>query len=116
MQSPIAEAPLLAGQLPQAAPQFIVSPSASLVSDRLAIGPDQATRPALAHLVGRHETSDSLALGDGRQNFFVRRSFKAELSSMASARSRFSFPFSSSSCFSRLASETSIPPYFAFQA
>jgi hypothetical protein len=42
---------------------------------------------------------DSLALGGGRQNFFCRRSFKATLSSMASARSRFSLAFSSSKLF-----------------
>jgi hypothetical protein len=35
---------------------------------------------------------------------------------MASAWSRLSFAFSSSSAFSRLASETSIPPYFDFHA
>ncbi len=33
---------------------------------------------------------------------------------MASASNRFSFAFSSSSAFSRLAYETSSPPYFAF--
>ena len=37
------------------------------------------------------------------------------LSSMVSARSFFSFVFSSSSDFSRLASETVSPPYLAFQ-
>lgn len=36
------------------------------------------------------------------------------LSSMLSARSRFSMPFSSSNCRNRWASETCIPPYFAF--
>lgn len=38
----------------------------------------------------------------------------AALSSMASASNRFSRVFSSSSAFSRLASDTSIPPNFAF--
>lgn len=37
------------------------------------------------------------------------------LSSMASARPRFSFPFSSCGVFRRLASETSIQSNFAFQ-
>ncbi|HTR15168.1 MAG TPA: SAM domain-containing protein [Roseiarcus sp.] len=36
-------------------------------------------------LVGVRETGDSLALGGGRQNFFVTRSFSAALSSIASA-------------------------------
>ena len=83
-------------------------------SECLPIGLDQATRPALAHLVGSHEMSDSFALGGGRHHFFDSRSFSAAGSSIASARSRFSFPFSSSSCFSRLASETSSPPNLAF--
>jgi len=46
--------------------------------------------------------------------FFPKRSFKAALSSIASARSRFSFVFWSSSVFSRLASDTSMPPNLAF--
>ncbi len=46
--------------------------------------------------------------------FFPKRSFKAALSSTASARSRFSFVFSSSSVFSRLTSDTSMPPNLAF--
>src|SRR5262245_21944630 len=40
-------------------------------------------------------------------------SFKTAVSSIASANSFFSFPFSSSSAFSRLASETSRPPNLA---
>ncbi len=44
--------------------------------------------------------------------FFPKRSFKAALSSIASARSRFSFVFSSSSVFSRLASDTSADDLF----
>src|SRR5215472_10395985 len=58
---------------------------------------------------------DSFPLPCGRHHFFPRRSFNAALSSMASARSRFSRVFSSSSVLSRLASETSMPPYLAFQ-
>ena len=52
--------------------------------------------------------------GDGRQNFFVVRSFSMALSSIASASSFFSFAFSLSSAFGRRASVTSSPPYFAF--
>ena len=59
--------------------------------------------------------SDSLALGGGPYHFFVRSSFKAATSSIDSASSFFSFRFSSSSAFSRLASDTSRPPYLAFQ-
>jgi hypothetical protein len=42
-------------------------------------------------------------------------SFNGALSSSASARSRFSFELSASSSFNRLASDTVIPAYFAFQ-
>ena len=38
--------------------------------------------------MGIHEMRDSLPLGRGRHHFFPRRSFKAALSSMASAKSR----------------------------
>src|SRR4029079_18638794 len=47
--------------------------------------------------------------------FFASRSFSAALSSMASAKSFFSRAFSLSTPFRRLASETSSPPYLAFQ-
>lgn len=46
--------------------------------------------------------------------FLPKRSFKAALSSVGSARCRFRFVFSSSSVFSRLASDTSMPPNLAF--
>ncbi len=59
--------------------------------------------------------SDSLALSGGPYHFFVRSSFSAAWSSIDSARSFFSFRFSSSNAFSRLASDTSMPPYLAFQ-
>src|ERR1700681_4896604 len=48
------------------------------------------------------------------QTFFPSRSLSAALSSIASANSFFSRRFSSSKDFSRRASETSSPPYFAF--
>ncbi len=47
--------------------------------------------------------------------FRARISFKAALSRCASARSFFSLAFSASSSFRRRASDTSRPPYFAFQ-
>ena len=53
--------------------------------------------------------SDSLSLDSGRRHFFVSRSFKAALSSIASAKSFFSLPFSLSSPLKRLASESSSP-------
>src|SRR5690606_34959736 len=55
------------------------------------------------------------ALGGGPYHFFDRSSFSAAASSIWSASSFFSFAFSSSKAFRRLASDTSIPSYFAFQ-
>src|SRR5262245_49875123 len=87
MQPPIAEVPSLMGKSPQ----------------------------PLAQLERRTYMSDSLSLGSGRLHFFASRSFSAALSSMASANSFFSLAFSLSSPLRRLASETSSPPYLAFQ-
>ena len=85
-----------------------------LVSHRHPARADGFTRPPFAHPVGIHEMGDSFPLGRGRHHFFPNKSFKATLSSMASASNRFSRVFSSSSVLSRLASETSIPPNLAF--
>ena len=76
---------------------------------------DHLARPPLAHLVAIAKMSDSLSLHSGRYHFFDSRSFKAALSSMASAKSFFSLPFSSCSCFRRFASATSMPPNLLFQ-
>src|SRR5690606_10054460 len=115
MQAPVTEAPMLSGGLVQRLAQFgIVRPAVPIPHGRT-VSSDQGTRPPLAHLVALFEMSDGLAPGGGRHHFFVSRSFSAELSSIASARSRFSFAFSSSSAFSRFASEGSMPPNLAFQ-
>src|SRR6266576_2861489 len=58
---------------------------------------------------------DTLALGGGPYHFFASSSRSAAASSICSARSFFSLAFSSSSCLRRLASQTSMPPYLAFQ-
>src|SRR5665213_1192488 len=58
---------------------------------------------------------NSFALGGGPYHFFVRSSFSAAWSSIDSASSFFSLRFSSSSARRRLASDTSMPPYLAFQ-
>src|ERR1041385_9419177 len=59
--------------------------------------------------------SDSFTLGGGPYHFFVSSSFSAAWSSIDSAKSFFSLRFSSSSARRRLASDTSMPPYLAFQ-
>src|SRR5690606_1945410 len=94
---------------------FAVVGTAGLVANRHAAAADGFTRPPFAHPEGILQASDSSPLGRGRHHFFPTRSFSAALSSMASARRRFSRVFSSSSAFSRRASETSIPPKRAFQ-
>src|ERR1700761_6067225 len=58
---------------------------------------------------------DAFALDDGPYHFFDRSSRNAAAPSICSAKSFFSLAFSSSSCRSRFASETSIPPNLAFQ-
>src|SRR6202035_479419 len=58
---------------------------------------------------------DTFALGGGPYHFFARSSRSAAASSICSANSFFSLAFSSSSCFRSLDSETSMPPYLAFQ-
>ena len=93
MQTAIAEPTLLGRQLSQATPKLFVPRTPGTVANGLPIGPYQATRPALAHLVSLDEMSDSLALGGGRHHFFDSKSLSAAASSMASARSRFSFAF-----------------------
>ena len=86
------------------------------IPHRRPIHPDQGTRPLLAHLVALFEMGDGLPPGGGRHHSFEGRSFSAVFSSMASASSRFSLAFSSSSAFGRLASEGSMPPTFDFEA
>src|SRR5207237_9871984 len=75
---------------------------------------DRAARPPLAHREDLRKVSRGLPSDGGRHHFFAAMSFSIALSSIASASSFFSREFSSSSAFSRRASETSIPPNFAF--
>src|SRR5271154_543844 len=78
------------------------------------IDPDQPADAPLAEPMlpakPRHQGSPHRRL----QTFFPKMSLSAALSSSASASSCFSRRFLSSSPLSRLASATSIPPYFAF--
>ena len=58
---------------------------------------------------------NGFTLHGGPYHFFETRSFIAARSSICSASSFLSFAFSSSSAFSRFASDTVIPPNLAFQ-
>jgi hypothetical protein len=60
---------------------------------RRPIHSDQGTRPPLAHVVALLMMNDGLAPGGGRHHFPESRSFKAVLSHIASAWSRFSLAF-----------------------
>src|SRR4029079_13101807 len=114
-KTPVAEpATLLRDRLHSGADLAVVT-AAGLVANRHAAAADGFTRPPFAHPEGILQASDSFPLAGGRLRFFPTRSFSAALSSMASARSRFSRVFSSSNVFRRRASETSIPPKRAFQ-
>src|SRR6185437_10491152 len=113
-QTPVAEPAADGGKLAQPGAQDrIVGPHAA-IPHRGPIRCDHLARPALAHLIGLAEMGHSLPPHNGRHHFFELRSFSIATSSIVSASSFFSLRFSSSSAFSLRASETSIPPNFAF--
>ena len=114
-QPAVTEPPASIGKLAQLAAQFCVRRPARLVADHLAVSADDAAGPPLRQTHDGLQVRDSFALGDGPYHFFDRSSRNAAASSICSASSFFSLAFSSSSCRSRLASETSIPPNLAFQ-
>jgi hypothetical protein len=103
------------GEIAQTRAQFNVRRSTRAVADHLAIGGNEDAGPTLTHLQDVTQMNDSLALGGGPYHFFVRSSFSAAWSSIDSASNFFSLRFSSSSDRSHLASDTSMPPYLAFQ-
>src|SRR3954467_9827265 len=75
------------------------------------VHPDQPAGPALAQPVDTSHVIHRPTPNHGPQNFPEAISFKAALSSIASASSFFSLRFSSSRDRNRLASDTCIPPY-----
>src|SRR5690606_29817131 len=105
--------PLMRNGLHPIAQQVVIDPGGE-VTHCNPTAHQHLARPPLAHPIDTLEMGDSIPLGSGRYHFFPRRSFNAELSSIASARSFFSRAFSSSSAFSRFASLMSMPPYLAF--
>src|SRR6516225_2679882 len=114
VQTAIAKAPPHRRDLTQADPYgHIVRPPAA-IADRAAIRTNRVACPPLAHSIHLEEVIGGLASGGGRHHFLAATSRNIALSSIASANSCFSLVFSSSSAFSRRASETSIPPYLAF--
>src|SRR4051794_34253686 len=81
---------------------------------RLGIDLEQPAGAPLREITLGHQAERGLAARCGRDQFFPKMSFSAATSSIDSARSFFRRRFSSSSVFSFCASETCIPPYFAF--
>ena len=116
MQPPVAEPAPLGCQRLQALAQIVIIWASAAVSDRGPVRADHGTRPPLAHLVALHEDRDGFTPGGGRYHSRDSRSFNAAWSSSDSAGDGFSRAFSSSRAFSRLASDTSMPPNLAFQA
>src|SRR5262249_62298943 len=104
----------LGGGPPRRYPRRLIDGPPGPVAYCRAIRPNHRPRPPLAHLERGTQVTDSLALRGGRHHFFAAISLSIALSSIASARSFLSFSFSSSSAFSRLASDTSSPPYLPF--
>src|SRR6202142_1699573 len=85
------------------------------MADLLAIRIDGRTGPPFRQAHHGLKMRDAFALGGGPYHFFDRSSRSAAVSNICSAKSFFNFAFSSSSCFNRFASDTSMPPYLAFQ-
>src|SRR5260370_25090600 len=113
-QAPIPEAPPLRGQLPQSLPQCRVVRSSAPVTQSRTIQPHHLARVPLTQPVTLHYPNHCYSPRRRLQPFFPSRSLSAALSNNEPANSRFRRLFSSSSAFSRLASETSSPPYFDF--
>src|SRR5690606_6356596 len=114
MQTPVAEPAASPRQLLQPRPQGGRVGTTLPVAHRRPVGFDHTARPPLAHLMHLAQMRHGFPPGSGRHHFFEATSFSMALSSIASASSFFSLAFSSSSAFSRRASDTSRPPYLAF--
>jgi hypothetical protein len=80
-------------------PKIAIVGARGLVSNGHVAAADGFTRPPFAHPEGLLQMSDSSPHSSGHHHFFPNKSLSATLSSMASASSRFSRVFSSSSVF-----------------
>jgi hypothetical protein len=97
MQAAIAEPTPPVRQCPNAQPHVGLAGTAAAVAYRCAFHAQYSARPPLAHPMHRTGMSHGLPFGGGRHHFRELMSFKTAISSIASANSFFSFPFSSSS-------------------
>src|SRR5690606_27045496 len=112
----ISPARLLPRDLTNGRAQGILRLAHRTVTDAGAREPREPKRAPLGDVICGSQLPDDLAPRPGRHNLFPRTSFSAWRLRAWSAPIRFSWRFSSSSCLSRFASETSMPPYFRFQA
>jgi hypothetical protein len=106
-QTTVAEPAADRRQFAQAAAHGRLVSSLTAIAHRCAVCPQGLARPPVAHLERGPQMSDGLSPRGGRHHFFEATSLSIALSSMASANNFFSLAFSSSSAFSRLASDTS---------
>src|SRR5664279_2855170 len=114
LQTAVAEPAPGLRQLAQPHPQWLVLAPAFPIATRRTIQLHQPTGPSLAqrhfHLHHQHCLSPRLRA----HHFFATTAFNARMSTACSATMCLSCRFSSSSCFSRLASLNSNPPYLLF--
>src|SRR3546814_587801 len=115
MQASITEPAALLRQLAQLLPNIGIVTTLRPVAHDLPIGPCDTARPPLAHPMASLWVCYRFPLDGVWRHFVVRRSCSATWSSIVSESNRFSFAFSSSSERSRFSSDTSRPPYLAFQ-
>jgi hypothetical protein len=114
-QPAIAEPTTLVGDLAHPLADRIVLSAERLILPRRPVDPDQPAGATLGEaVVGYQLLHRSVAIHRPGQ-FFPSRSFSADTSSIDSASSFFSRRFSSSNVRNRAASDTVMPPYFAFQ-
>ena len=99
----------LAQPLPQCA---VVIPSRTVANDR-PICPDQLTRPPLVNINQSLKMHDRFTLCGERYHFSDSRSFRPALSSIS--QKPLELPVLGLSDRNRLVSDTSNPPYLAFQ-
>src|SRR5579872_7069591 len=114
MQPAIAKAPELVRQLAQALPQPLVLGSPAAIATGSTPQPHQPAGASLRDRYFREHHYDRLPPHLRAYHFFATTACNACLSSVRSATRCFSRRFSSSKARRRLASLTSIPPYFAF--
>jgi hypothetical protein len=96
MKPSIAKPPAQPRKLAQPLPKYRVVRSTAAMARRCAIRSYDKTRPPLANRKRNAQVSDGLAPGGGRHLFLPRYPSVIALSSIASAKSLFSFTFSSS--------------------